>query len=74
MSNYPRKLVESEYNQRRLDCEGAAAKMQVSSLRQADLTLLESTKPALTENEYKRAFHVLSENQRVIDTVTCVSK
>ncbi|REL30673.1 galactokinase [Thalassotalea euphylliae] len=72
-SNYPRKLVESEYNQRRLDCEGAAAKMQVSSLRQADLTMLESTKPVLTENEYKRAFHVLSENQRVIDTVNALA-
>ena len=72
-SNYPRKLVESEYNQRRLDCEGAAQKMQVSSLRQADLALLEQTKPALTENEYKRAFHVLSENQRVVDTVTALA-
>ncbi|REL25625.1 galactokinase [Thalassotalea euphylliae] len=72
-SNYPRKLVESEYNQRRLDCEGAAQKMQVSSLRQANLALLEQTKAVLTENEYKRAFHVLSENQRVVDTVTALA-
>lgn len=72
-SNYPRKLVESEYNQRRLDCEGAAEKMQVPTLRNANLALLEQTKNQLTDNEYKRAFHVLSENQRVLDTVDALS-
>ena len=65
-SNYPRKLVESEYNQRRLDCENAASKMQVNSLREADLTLLEQTKASFTEDEYKRAYHVISENERVL--------
>ncbi|MCH2058697.1 MAG: galactokinase [Thalassotalea sp.] len=72
-SNYPRKLVESEYNQRRLDCEGAAEKMLVPTLRNANLALLEQTKNQLTDNEYKRAFHVLSENQRVLDTVDALS-
>lgn len=65
-SNYPRKLVDSEYNQRRIDCEQAATKMSVASLRGATLALLEQTKAALSENEYKRARHVISENSRVV--------
>ncbi len=68
-SNYPRKLVESEYNQRRIDCENAAKKMEVSSLRKADMDSLNSVRSQLTDNEYKRAHHVISENQRVLDAV-----
>ncbi len=65
-SNYPRKLVDSEYNQRRIDCEQAAEKMGVASLRQATLEKLQAVKTTLSENEYKRARHVISENDRVI--------
>ena len=65
-SNYPRKLVDSEYNQRRIDCEQAAEKMGVASLRQATLEKLHAVKTILSENEYKRARHVISENDRVI--------
>ncbi|MFT4731932.1 MAG: galactokinase [Gammaproteobacteria bacterium] len=68
-SNYPRKLVDSEYNQRRIDCEQAALKMGVSSLRGADLVKLNSNKDILSVNEYKRAHHVISENQRVLNAV-----
>lgn len=72
-SNYPRKLVDSEYNQRRIDCENAAKKMQVSSLRKADMANLNSVQDLLSENEYKRAHHVISENQRVLDAVDALS-
>jgi galactokinase len=65
-SNFKRKLVESEYNQRRTDCEQAASKMGVSSLRKASLELLMEHKDVLSENEFKRAHHVLTENDRVI--------
>jgi galactokinase len=68
-SNYPRKLVDSEYNQRRIDCEQAAKKMQVSTLRGADMAKLNAVKDSLSVNEYKRAHHVISENQRVLDAV-----
>ncbi|MDT0629369.1 galactokinase [Alteromonas sp. W364] len=73
-SNYPRKLVDSEYNQRRIDCENAAKKMQVNSLRKADMTTLDSVKNLLTKNEYKRAHHVISENQRVLDAVDALAE
>jgi len=65
-SNYPRKLVDSEYNQRRIDCEQAAEKMGVKTLRQATMAKLDAVKAQLSDNEYKRAHHVISENDRVI--------
>lgn len=68
-SNYPRKLVDSEYNQRRLDCEQVAATLGAESLRQVNLAQLNAGKAALSDNEYKRAHHVISENARVLAAV-----
>ncbi|MDN3383203.1 galactokinase [Pseudoalteromonas sp. APC 3358] len=71
-SNYPRKLVDSEYNQRRIDCEQAAVKMGVETLRQATMAGLQAVKATFSENEYKRAHHVISENDRVIAATTAL--
>lgn len=72
-SNYPRKLVDSEYNQRRADCEAAAEKLGVASLRQATLEdIADST--TLTETERKRARHVVSENLRVMSAVSALQQ
>ena len=71
-SNYPRKLVDSEYNQRRIDCEQAAEKMGVKTLRQATMAKLDAVKAQLSNNEYKRAHHVISENDRVIAATTAL--
>ena len=68
-SNYPRKLVDSEYNQRRIDCENAAMKMSVTSLRHTNMELLLAHREQLSHNEFKRAHHVISENDRVMATV-----
>ena len=65
-SNYPRKLVDSEYNQRRIDCEQAAIKMSVTSLRDATIEKLTAAHSIMSVNEYKRARHVITENSRVI--------
>jgi galactokinase len=65
-SNYPRKLVDSEYNQRRIDCEQAAKKMSIATLRDADIKKLNAARSAMSDNEYKRAHHVITENSRVI--------
>lgn len=67
-SNYPRKLVDSEYNQRRTDCEQAAQKMGLKTLRDANLELLHKTMPELSDTEFRRARHVISENSRVLAT------
>ncbi len=73
-SNYPRKLVDSEYNQRRQDCEQAAVKMAVPSLRYATLAQLDAHQSVLTETEFKRARHVISENNRVLAAVTALQQ
>jgi galactokinase len=55
------------YNQRRAECESAAAKLGVKSLRTATLEHL--SHPSLTETEKKRARHVITENARVHEAV-----
>ena len=68
-SNHPHSLVDTEYNQRRIDCEQAAEKMGVANLRQANLELLMTHKADLSSNEFKRAHHVITENTRVHNTI-----
>ena len=65
-SGVQRGLVDSEYNQRRLECEEAAALLGVTALRDADLTLLKSKKSQLSEQVFRRARHVITENQRTL--------
>ena len=72
-SNYPRKLVDSEYNQRRADCEAAAKKLGVASLRQATLDDIANS-TTLTDTERKRARHVVSENLRVMAAIPALQQ
>ncbi len=71
-SNYPRQLVDSEYNARRTDCESACAAMAIPSLRDATMGLLHSARGAMTDQQYQRARHVIEENQRVNATVSAL--
>jgi galactokinase len=64
-----RGLVDSEYAARREQCEVAADKLGVSALRDAALDQLEVAKTRLGDPYYRRARHIISENQRVLDTV-----
>ena len=73
-SNFPRKLVDSEYNARRVDCEAACAAMAVPSLRAADKKLLAARKDAMSTQQYQRARHVLEENHRVAATALALQK
>lgn len=73
-SNYPRKLVDSEYNARRADCEAACTAMAIPSLRAADLPQLAACRDTITAQQYQRAAHVLTENQRVIATATALQQ
>ena len=66
-SNYPRKLADSEYNQRRKACELAAKTMHVGKLREADMSMLNAVKDKLDDVTYRRAKHIITENQRVLD-------
>jgi galactokinase len=57
-------LSGGEYAQRRAECESAAAKLGVSSLREATYQQLMSAKPTLEALEFKRAHHVITEIER----------
>lgn len=63
-SNYKRELVDSEYNDRRADCEEAARVIGVDYLRNATLDQLESNRNSMSNNAYKRAKHIISEDIR----------
>ena len=62
-------LADGEYNVRRKQCEEAANFFGVSSLRDVSLDVLERMSPTMLDVLMKRARHVISENQRVLDTV-----
>jgi len=64
-SKVPRNLADTQYNRRREDCAEAASALGVASLRDADLTTLETARGALPEALYRRAHHVITENARV---------
>ena len=55
------------YADRRASCERGAAVLGVSSLR--DVTDLAQAKDLLDDETYRRVRHVVTENQRVLDTV-----
>ncbi|WP_198507644.1 galactokinase [Qipengyuania seohaensis] len=62
-SGVTRGLVDGEYNLRREQCETAARKLGIASLRDADRASLDGA--ALNEMEFKRALHVVEEISRV---------
>ncbi|MEC8419438.1 MAG: galactokinase [Pseudomonadota bacterium] len=66
-SNVKRGLVDSEYNLRREQCEESAAILGVSSLREANMTMLEEAKSRMSDVVYRRAKHIITENQRTLE-------
>ena len=66
-SNVKRGLVDSEYNLRREQCEQGAAILGVSSLREANMTMLEEAKSHMSDVVYRRAKHIITENQRTLE-------
>jgi galactokinase len=64
-----RELQTSAYNDRRNDCEEAARALGVSSLREVTLDRLEEGRGNMSGHAYRRARHVVTENERVLATV-----
>ena len=62
----PRALTESAYNERRSQCEAASEALGVKFLRDATLELLESKKDSVSEVVYRRARHVVTEDDRCV--------
>ena len=64
-------LVDSEYNIRRADCESAAAKLAqiypgVTALRDVSTVQLDAAHDRLEEREFRRAKHITTEDERVL--------
>jgi galactokinase len=58
--------VDGEYNDRRNQCEAAARHYNVKALRDLDLITLEAENAGLDDVIYRRARHVVTENDRTL--------
>jgi galactokinase len=72
-TNTRRGLVDSAYNDRREQCEEVARHFKVKALRDINLEQLETEKSRLDKLLYRRARHVVSENQRVLQAVDALT-
>ena len=59
-------LASGEYAERRRDCERAAETLKVPSLREVTVADLEAGRSLLSDVEYRRARHVISEIDRTL--------
>lgn len=74
-----RSLASSAYNQRRKECEDGVARLQpvlpgIKALRDVSSAALEAHKGLLTPVVYRRCHHVVSENERVLQTVAALQQ
>ncbi|MEY4970133.1 MAG: hypothetical protein RLZZ277_364 [Actinomycetota bacterium] len=65
-------LVDGGYAERRASCESVAAKFGIPSMRHLTMDVLDARKSEITETEYFRARHAVTEIQRVKDAVTAL--
>ena len=71
-TNIRHKLAESEYAKRRSQCEVAAHALKVPALRDATLEGLEAARGQLDPVVFRRARHVISENERTLQTARAI--
>jgi len=67
-------LVDGGYAERRASCESVAQKLGVKAMRDLSRDLLEERKGELTDVEYKRARHAVTEIARVLDAVAALER
>jgi galactokinase len=66
-------LTDGGYAQRRASCESVVAKVAIPSLRELSMEQLEASRSLLTDTEYLRARHAVTEMKRVLDCVDALS-
>ncbi len=71
-TNVKHELAGGEYAERRAQCESAARKLSVASLRDATQTQLEALRNELTGAEYHRARHAIGEIERTVEAAAAV--
>jgi galactokinase len=70
----PRTLAASAYNQRRAECEAGAQFFGVKALRDVSIETFRVRENELPEIIRQRVRHVVTENQRVLDTVAALER
>jgi len=65
-------LVDGGYAERRASCESVAAKFDIPSMRHLTLEILQARRAEITDVEFIRARHAVTEIQRVKDAVTAL--
>jgi galactokinase len=73
-SGVRRHLGDGRYNQRRAECVQASTRLGVPSLRDATLDDLEAAGREMQDAVRRRARHVITENQRVLEAVRAISE
>jgi galactokinase len=73
-SRVRRGLVDSEYNTRRAQCEAAANHCGVASLRDLSLERLLAERVALDDVIFRRARHIVTENERTLDAAEALRR
>jgi galactokinase len=66
-------LTDGGYAERRASCESVFAKLGIKSLRELSMEQLEKSRGSLTETEFVRARHAVTEMKRVLDCVQALS-
>jgi galactokinase len=67
-------LLQSEYNTRRQECAAAAKALGARSLREVSPSRLQAAKGSLDPVLYRRAAHIVGENERVGQTVRALQQ
>ena len=66
-------LTDGGYAERRASCESVAAKLGIKSMRELTMEQLDSSRHLITDTEYIRARHAVTEMKRVLDCVEALS-
>jgi galactokinase len=66
-------LTDGGYAERRASCESVVVKLGINSLRELSMEQLENSRALLTETEFVRARHAVTEMKRVLECVDALS-
>ena len=66
-------LTDGGYAERRASCESVVEKLGITSLRELSMEQLENSRGLLTETEFVRARHAVTEMKRVLECVDALS-
>ncbi|WP_200761488.1 galactokinase [Poriferisphaera corsica] len=72
-SNKAHELSGGEYAERREQCESAARTLGVKALRDATLDQLKDAREKLDPVTYRRALHIITENQRTLEAASVLN-